>query len=85
MGTLVSILQLIPALIKAVQAAEEFAPLPGQGKAKLDFILGIITDSYADAVKLIPLITSVVTRIVGLANSLGIFKPAAAIVAPTAK
>ena len=74
MSTLIAILSLIPNLIKSVQAAEEFAPLPGQGKVKLDFVLGVITDVYADAQKIIPLITSVVARIVGLANTLGIFK-----------
>ena len=74
MSTLVSMLQLIPALIKAVQAAEEFVPLPGNGKAKLDFILGTVQDVYADAGKLVPQITAVVTRIVALANTVGIFK-----------
>jgi hypothetical protein len=77
MGTLLAILGLIPSLIKAVQAAEEFAPLPGQGKAKLDLVLGIITDVYSDAAKLIPQITVVVARLVSFANTLGLFgKPA---------
>ena len=74
MSTLLTILGLIPNLIKAVQAAEEFAPLAGNGKAKLDLVLGIITDVYADAGKLIPQITAVIARIVSFANALGIFK-----------
>ena len=74
MSTLISILGLIPNLIKAVQAAEEFAPLAGNGKAKLDLVLGVITDVYADAGKIIPQITAVIARIVAFANALGIFK-----------
>ncbi len=77
MGTVLSIIQLIPALIQAVDAAEKFVPIPGAGKAKLDFVLGVITDTYTEAAKLVPQITAVITRIVGLANAAGVFKKAA--------
>lgn len=77
MQTLILILQLIPTLIKAVQAAEEFIPIPGQGKAKLDMILGAITDVYSGASSIIPQITSVITRIVSAANTVGLFKTSA--------
>jgi hypothetical protein len=74
MKTLIAILQLIPSIIAAVKAAEEFIPLPGQGQSKLDFILGVITDTYEDAKGLIPTITKIIARIVNLANVTGIFK-----------
>jgi len=74
MSTLIAILGLIPNLIKAVQEVENFAPLAGNGKAKLDLVLGVITDVYADAGKIIPQLTAVIARIVAFANALGIFK-----------
>ena len=71
------ILQLIPSLIKAVVAAEEFIPIPGQGKAKLDFILNTISSVYSGAVSLIPQITAVIGHIVTLGNAAGVLsKPA---------
>lgn len=74
MNTLILILKLIPSIIAAVKAAEEFVPLPGQGKAKLDMILGIISDVYDDAKSIAPLIAKAVARIVELANAAGVFK-----------
>lgn len=50
MKTLVVILQLIPSIIAAVKAAKQFVPICGQGKAKLDFVLGVIDDVYEDSV-----------------------------------
>lgn len=73
MKTLIFILQLIPSIIEAVKAAEAFIPLPGQGKAKLEFVLGVIQDTYHDAAGIIPIITKVIARIVGLANVTGVF------------
>ncbi len=64
MKTLLMILQLLPAIIGAVKAAEELVPLPGQGKAKLDFILGVIADTGADVSAILPVITAIVARIV---------------------
>lgn len=74
MKTLIAVLQLIPALISAIKAAEEFIPLPGMGQQKLDMVLGVITDTYADASSIIPAVTKAVARIVGLANATGVFK-----------
>ena len=74
MGTLLTILNLFPAIVKAVQEVENFAPLSGNGKAKLDLVIGVITDVYADTQKILPQLTAVITRIVAFANALGIFK-----------
>ena len=73
MKTLILMLQLIPAIIQAVRAAEEFIPLPGQGQKKLEFILGVIEDTYKDAAAIVPFVTKVIARLVSLANATGIF------------
>jgi hypothetical protein len=73
MQTLLLILNMIPALIKAVKAAEEFIPLPGEGAKKLDMILGIIGDVYEEAGKIVPLVTKAIARIVAAANFTGVF------------
>ena len=74
MKTLILMLQLLPSIIQAVKAAEEFVPLPAQGRAKLDLVLGVISDAYDGAAAIIPQITKVIGRIVEVANSTGIFK-----------
>jgi hypothetical protein len=82
MSILLTILNLFPAILKAVQEVENFAPLSSNGKAKLGLVLGVITDVYADAGKILPQITTVITRIVSFANAVGIFKttpPSAAV------
>ena len=71
MKTLVQIVQMLPTLIDAVKAAEAAVPVSGQGKAKLDFVLGTIQDAYGEVSTLLPQITSVVGRIVSLFNSTG--------------
>jgi len=73
MKKLLFVLKLVPTLISAVQAAERLVPLPQQGAAKLNFVLGIIEDSYSGAAKILPLVTSIITRIVALANNTGSF------------
>lgn len=73
MKTLLTIIQMLPALIQAVRQIEEFVPLPGAGKQKLELILGIVEDTVDDAKSMIPTIAKVVGRIVGLANAAGVF------------
>lgn len=76
MKTLLAVIQLLPALIQAVKQVEEFIPIPGQGKAKLEMILGVIDDTYEDARAIMPTIAKVVARIVSLANATGVFRKA---------
>ena len=87
MSTLISILQLLPAIIGAVQSVEAAVPISGAGKAKLDLVLGTVTDAYnaeqsiqkqLPLDKITPVITSVIARVVAMFNALGIFKKAAA-------
>jgi hypothetical protein len=72
--TFIQIVQMLPAIITAVKELESFVPVSGAGKAKLDFIVGVISDTVSDASSVIEPITKVVARLVALANSTGIFR-----------
>ena len=76
MATFLAILKMLPAILDAVRSLEAFAPIPEQGKAKLDLILGIANDVGGDALKMVPIITGLVNRIVAFANAVGIFPKA---------
>jgi hypothetical protein len=73
MNLFLTILKMLPAIIAAVKALEEFAPIPEAGKAKLDLILGFAKELGGDAEKAVPTITNVVGKIVSFANALGVF------------
>lgn len=77
MKTFLLIVQMLPAIVEAVKTAEQFVPLPGAGRAKLDFILGLITDTVGDVSENIAAIQKAVARIVALANATGVFGKAA--------
>jgi hypothetical protein len=83
---LIAILQLLPAIIGAVQSIEAAVPIPAAGKAKLDLVLGTVTDVYnteqaiqkqLPSDKLVPLVTGAITRVVTSFNALGVFKKSA--------
>jgi len=74
MKTLLRVLQLLPGIIEAVRLIEALVPIPQTGKQKLEAVLGIITDTTSDVGDLIPAIVKIVARIVGLANTTGVFK-----------
>ena len=77
------ILKLFPVILGAVQAVEAAIPLPSAGKAKLDLVLGTVTDVYSSTQQVTPempldrltaLVTQTVARVVTTFNALGIFK-----------
>jgi hypothetical protein len=74
METLVTILRLMPLVIQTVRAVEELVPVQGQGKAKLDMVLGVVNDSTQDAQTIAPVVARVVGRIVDLCNATGVFQ-----------
>ncbi len=85
MGTLIAILNLLPAILTAVQAVEAAVPVPAAGKAKLDLVLSTVQTVYtADqqlqkqipSDQLVGIITSTVGSIVANYNALGMFKKA---------
>ena len=86
MVILLTIFKLLPAIIGSIQAVEAAIPLPSSGKAKLDLVLGTVSDVYGSAQQVTPevpagqllaVITQIVTRVVGTFNALGIFKKSA--------
>jgi hypothetical protein len=88
MATLLAVLKLFPVILAAVQSLEGAIPLPTAGKAKLDLVLGMISDVYSadqsiqkqlPSDPLVALITATINRLVNTFNQLGIFqkKPAA--------
>lgn len=83
MGILIAVLKLLPVLIEVVRVLEVAIPIAGQGKAKLDLVLGIVETVYGVSndltkelpqSKTTPLIVSIVGKIVGTFNALGVFK-----------
>jgi|ERR1035438_4880588 hypothetical protein len=76
MATILLILSLLPGIVEAIKTAETLFP-GATGPGKLNFVLGIIQDAGADIAKVLPQITSIITRIVSGLNALGIFKHAA--------
>ncbi len=74
MNIFFQIVSMIPTLIQLVKAAEDAIPVSGKGKDKLDFVLGVIGDTMGDVGSLIPAITKIVARIVGLFNKTGQFE-----------
>ena len=81
--TIIGILKLLPTLIAAVQAVEGAIPLPSSGKAKLDLVLGAVTDAYSSGQqaiqeipgdRLVALVAQTITRVVNTFNALGLFK-----------
>lgn len=73
MKILLQIVQMLPAIIAAVKEAEALVPLSGAGKAKLDFILGLVSDTVDGASELAGPVAKVVSRIVALCNATGAF------------
>jgi hypothetical protein len=87
MATLLAVLKLFPVILAAIQALESAIPLPTAGKAKLDLVLGMVTDVYSadqsiqkqlPSDPLIALITATISRVVATLNALGIFNKKAA-------
>jgi len=77
MGTVIAILQLLPAIISAVQAVEAAIPIPQAGATKLNLVLDAILSVGNVAENLIPAIKRVIASIVSTFNAVGIFKTTA--------
>ena len=74
MDKAIMILKLIPALIAAIKGVEEFIPISGAGKAKLDLIQTTMESSYADIASIWPVVAKVIDGLVNIANQFGVFK-----------
>ena len=87
-NTLLLILKIFPLVLDAVKAVEQAIPMAGQGKKKLDLVLDVIKSGFdaspdlASGIswdKLVTMVVPMISQIVALHNSLGLFtKPAPA-------
>lgn len=84
LSILKTILSLFPLIIQTVQAVEAAFPAAGQGSAKLDAVKNTIASAYSIASNaehtfeaIWPALSSVVSTIVSLANTVGAFKTSA--------
>ena len=74
MQTLLTIAQLLPAIIAAIKAIEEAIPGSGQGEAKLAAVRGIIEAVDASYKSLWPQLQPIIGVLVALFNKTGAFK-----------
>ena len=73
MQNILIVFQLLPALIAALKAVEDAIPGSGQGEAKLAAVLGMLQAVDEAYVKLWPQICGVVSALVTLFNTTGVF------------
>jgi len=73
-STAIMVLELIPALIKAILAIEEALPEGSKGAEKLALVREIITELSEDAKEMWPLVEKIISKIVTWFNKMGIFK-----------
>ena len=73
MNTIVTILQLLPALITAIKAIEDAIPGSGQGEAKLAAIREILESVSGQATTLWPFIEKAIGVLVAFFNRTGVF------------
>lgn len=68
-----AIIQAIPLVIQAIKAIEAAIPQQGQGQAKLDAVLNIITAVNAELQQYLPQLTAIIATLVSLFNKTGAF------------
>jgi len=73
MNVIVTIFQLIPAIIAALKAIEEAVPGEGQGEKKLAAVRGMLEAVDGGVSNLWPQISGVITVLVKLFNDTGVF------------
>ena len=74
MQNVLMLLQLVPEIIKLVQAAESAIPMSGNGKAKLDMVLGILTAAHDGVSQMLPQVTAIINTVVNTMNACKVFK-----------
>lgn len=74
MQTFLSVVKLLPALFAGVRSIEDAIPVPNQGAAKAEFLIGIVGDIVAESADLAPALQKIVGRIVTLFKATGVFK-----------
>lgn len=74
MNNVLILLNLIPAVIAALKAIEEAIPGKGQGEQKLVAVRQVLEIADGSIAKLWPQVSQVVTVLVNLFNTTGVFK-----------
>lgn len=74
MNAFLTILQALPAIIAVLKALEAAVPGQGQGKAKLDAAIELITAADAALAQYVPQLTNVIGTLVALFNRVGSFQ-----------
>lgn len=76
-----AVLELLPAVLKAIAALEEALPDSGKGKFKLDIIKATVEAVYEKGTNVVgnfadiwPVLENVIGKVVGIYNALGVFK-----------
>jgi len=73
MNTLMTIINLVPALIAAIKAIEDAIPGAGKGEEKLAAVRGILEAADAAYADLWPKLSPIVAVLVRLFNKTGVF------------
>lgn len=73
MNTVITIFQLIPAIVTALKAIEDAIPGAGQGEAKLAAVRQMLEAVDSGVAKLWPQISGIVGALVTLFNTTGVF------------
>jgi hypothetical protein len=73
MQTVLLILQLVPAVIKVIQAIEEALPQAGIGAEKLAAIRQMLEVAYTGVKEVWPILEKVIAILVELFNKTGVF------------
>ena len=74
MNTFLIIFKALPDIVAAIKVVEAAVPGNGQGKAKLDAVLALVTNMYADLGTMLPQLIGVIGTFVTLFNATGAFK-----------
>ncbi len=74
MTTFITLLNIVPALIKIIVTVEEAFPQSGAGGEKLTLVKQILSTSYDSITELMPSIEKIVAAVVTFANAIGAFK-----------
>jgi hypothetical protein len=74
MTTFITLLNIVPALIKIIVTVEEAFPQSGAGGEKLALVKQILSSTHDSVTELIPSIEKIVAAVVAFANAIGAFK-----------
>jgi len=73
-----TVVKLIPVVIAAVKSIEEFLPVSGAGKQKMDLVMSTVQEAFDSVTSawptIQPILEKLIAGLVSLANAFGVFK-----------